>query len=95
MYNPLWIQFAGKHDYDKESAEKFSAIESFNNFSVGIFQWQMANSGKRMKRGKVVVRVVGPVNLKDKVFEVAESVVKHLDDGNWSSFDGRKTVTVK
>ena len=37
MYNSKDIQFVGKHDYDKESAEKFASWGG-NSFSVNIMQ---------------------------------------------------------
>ena len=48
-----------------------------------------------MKAAKGIVRVSGTPSNKDKVFEVCESIVAHLDAGNWSSLDGRKNVFVK
>lgn len=84
MYNPKDIQFVGKHDFDRD------IIEGWNiTFSVGIFQWILSADGKHMKKGKAKVRVSGLVIDKQRVFEVAESIVNDLDSGNW---DGRKTV---
>ena len=90
MYNPKDIQFVGKHDYDKESALTESGWNK--TFSVGIFKWEIKNNGKSMKKGKIIIRISGLVENKEKVFEMAESVVKKLDEGNW---DGRKSVVVK
>jgi hypothetical protein len=84
MYNAKDIQFVGKHDYDKESAEKMAS-----SFSVGIFQWVL---GKEMKPSKAVVRVSGSPLNKEKVFECCNKIVKDLDANIW---DGRKTVTIK
>lgn len=90
MYNSKDIQFVGKHDYDKQKA---LTEEGWNkNFSVGIFQWELKNSGKSMKKGKIIVRVSGLVENKEKVFAFAENVVTQLDAEAW---DGRKNVVVK
>lgn len=91
MYNTKDIQFVGKHDYDKESAERFSNWAE-KSFSVNIFQWALKSNGKEMKPTKGVVRVSGSPQNKEKVFAFCESVVKDLDSGTW---DGRKSVFVK
>lgn len=91
MYNQKDIQFAGKHDYDKQSAEVFANAVSFNSFSIGIFKWVLSNDGKRLKRGKVVVRIQAPTGKKEEAFKFAENVVNDLDNGTW---DGRKTVKI-
>ena len=92
MYNAKDIQFVGKHDYDKESAEKMASIRSINSFSVGLFQLVLKNNGKEMKPSKAVVRVYGGTFNKEKVFECCNKIVKDLDANIW---DGRKTVTIK
>lgn len=91
MYDPKNTVYVGQHDYDKESAEIMASKEWSKNFSVGIFQWQLKNNGKSMKRGKIVVRVTGSTSNKDSVFKMAELIVKKLDNNQW---DGRKTVSV-
>jgi hypothetical protein len=90
MYNEKDIQFAGKHDYDKESAIKFCSWGTAT-FSVNIFKWGLKSNGKSMKRLKCVVRVTGSPSNRHKVFEFCENVVKDLDAGIW---DGRKSVSV-
>lgn len=90
MYNPKDIQFVGKHDYNREEAEKYAAWGG-KSFSVNIFPWLLKSDGKSMKPGKGVVRVSGKPSDKEKVFEFCENVVKDLDTGIW---DGRKSVTV-
>lgn len=91
MYNKKDIQFFGKHDYDKESAERYASYNT-NTFSVNIFKWGMKSNGKEMKPLKCVVRVHGnPLNKKN-VFEVCENIIKDLDNNMW---DGRKSVFVK
>ena len=85
------IQFTGKHDYDKESAERYAAWGG-KSFSVNIFQWVMKRSKKEMKPSKCVVRVHGSPKDKDKVLATCERIVKELDGGNW---DGRKSIKVK
>ena len=91
MYNKKDIQFVGKHDYDKESAEKF-ALWGDKSFSVNIFKWGLKNNGKEMKPLKCVVRVLGSPAIKNKVFEEVEKIIALLDEGKW---DGRKSVSVK
>lgn len=91
MYNVKDIQFVGKHDYDKASAENFASW-SRKSFSVNIFKWELKSNKKEMKMGKGVVRVSGSPSVKEKVFAEAERIVNLLDAGQW---DGRKSVTVK
>ena len=91
MHNKKDIQFVGKHDYDKERAEKFASWEG-GSFSVNIFQWELKNSGKEMKKSKCVVRVSGRNVDKEKVFELCDKIVKDLDNNMW---DGRKTVSIR
>ena len=91
MYNVKDIQFVGKHDYDKASAENFASWNG-KSFSVNIFKWELKSNKKEMKMGKGVVRVSGSPSIKEKVFAEAERIVTLLDSGQW---DGRKSVTVK
>lgn len=91
MYNLKDIQFVGKHDYDKESAEKFASWNG-KSFSVNIFKWGLKTNGKEMKPLKCVVRVSGSPLNKEKVFESCENIIKDLDNGTWS---GKKSVIVK
>lgn len=91
MYNVKDIQFVGKHDYDKESAERYAYLGG-KSFSINIFQWGLKSNGKEMKPLKGVVRVSGSPSDKQNVFDEAEKIVKLLDDGKW---DGRKSVSVK
>jgi hypothetical protein len=91
MYNTKDIKIVGKHDYDKESAERFASWGG-KSFSVNVFQWGLKSNGKEMKPLKGVVRVSGrPIN-KEKVFAEVERIVNLLDAGKW---DGRKSVVVK
>lgn len=90
MYNTKDIRFTGNHDYDKENS--LSEAGWNKTFSVGIFKWELKSNGKSMKKGKIIVRVSGLVENKEKVFDYAEKVVKDLDSNLW---DGRKTVSVK
>lgn len=85
MYNPKDTQFVGKYDYDIESALKMSWMPSFNKFSVGIFQWEMKSNGKTMKRGKIKVRVVGECANRNKVFQIAEDIVRQMDNNTWDN----------
>lgn len=91
MYNVNEIQFVGKHDFDRESAEVMASNKSLKSFSVGIFKWELKSNGNQMKRGKVIVRVSGKTEDKDKVFYHSEKIVELLDCDEW---DGRKTVVV-
>ena len=90
MYNAKDIQFVGKHDYDKESA--LIDLGANKTFSVGIFKWYLKKDKKSMGKFAAKVRVSGLVENKDKVFEMADNVVKALDNNIW---DGRKSVVVK
>jgi len=92
MYNPKDIQFVGKHDYDKSSAESYAANKSFKTFSVNIFQWELQNNGKRMKKGKGKVRVSGSTDIPELVFKTVENIISELDLGTYT---GGKTVKVK
>ena len=92
MYNPKDIQFVGKHDYDKSSAESYASHKNFSSFSVNIFQWELQNNGKRMKKGKGKVRVSGSTDNSENVFKVVENIISDLDAGVYGGF---KTVKVK
>lgn len=87
MYNQKYIQFVGKHDYNKEIIPGPQ-----KTFSVGIFKWELKKDGKSMKKGKTIVRVSGLVTDKEKVFNFADNVVKDLDANLW---DGRKSINIK
>ena len=91
MYNPKDIQFVGKHDYDKSSAERYASYD-VQSFSVNIFKWGLKSNGKEMKPLKCVVRVSGSPSNKEKIFESCENIIKDLDNGTWS---GKKSVIVK
>lgn len=91
MYNVKDTQFVGKHDFDKESAEKFAGWGG-KSFSVNIFQWGLKTNKKEMKPLKCVVRVSGSPTAKEKVFSLCETIVQQLDNGTW---EGRKSVSVK
>lgn len=92
MYNSKDIQFVGKHDYNRESAELYASNPMFESFSVNIFQWELKSSGKSIKPSKGLVRVRGNTSDKQKVFEFCEIIVKELDEGTWN---GRRSITVK
>ena len=62
------------------------------SFSVGVFQWLPKTSGMGLKRSPAKVRVVGPMNEPEKVYEKAYWVAQQLDDG---SYKGPKRVVVK
>jgi len=91
MYNRKDIQFEGKHDFyplTKENSPSYAVL----SISTRIIKLQLRANGKSLKDSKCVVRVHGPLNLIDKINEMAEVIVKDLDEGNW---DGRKNVFVK
>ena len=90
MYNVKDIQFVGKYDYDKQSAEHFASWGG-NSFSIGIFQWLLKSNGKEMKRGKVIVRIHASPSQIEKAFETAEEIIRQLDAGKWT---GKKSVTI-
>ena len=79
MYSKKDIQFVGKHDFDKESAERYASCGG-NSFSVNIFKWGLKSNGKEMKPLKGVVRVSGSPLKKEKVFEFFDNAVKDLDN---------------
>ena len=91
MYNVKDTQFVGKHDFDKESAEKFAQWGG-DSFSINIFQWELKSDGKSMKRGKCVVRLKSTLSKLHMALLTAENIVDDLDKGIW---DGRKTVSLK
>ena len=94
MYNSKDIQFLGKHDFDRESAENFASWGG-KSFSINIFKWELKTNGKEMKRSKGIVRVSGSPRIKDKVFAESERVIQLLDSGTYFDIDGRKTINVK
>ena len=67
MYNVKDIQFVGKHDYDKENS--LSEGSWNKTFSVGIFKWELKNNGKSMKKGKIILRIYGLVENKEKLMK--------------------------
>jgi hypothetical protein len=91
MYNKKDVQFVGKHDFDKESAERFASWGG-NSFSVNIFKWGLKSNGKEMKPLKGVVRVHGCPNNKDVVFATCEKIIADLDNGK---YDGKKNIIIK
>lgn len=91
MYNPKYIQFAGKHDFDAEAAKKY-AVYGNKTFSVNIFKWGLKANGKSMKPLKCVVRVHGNPDNFDAVIKRCEEIVVLLDNNEWH---GAKSETVK
>lgn len=89
MYNQKDIQFEGKHDFKRITSSLGYETKSM---SVGIFKLLLRAGGKSLKESKAIVRVHGRPDNLDKINEMAEIVVKHLDCGNW---DGRYNVYVK
>jgi hypothetical protein len=92
MYNPKDIQFVGKHDFDREVAERYASISHFDTFSINIFKWGLKSNGKEMKPLKCAVRLRGKCSDKERMFAEAERIVAALDMGRWS---GKKSVTLK
>lgn len=92
MYNLKDTQFAGRHDWDQEKAEKESGYTTWLTFSINIFPLELRSNGKSLKQGKGKVRIIASHKDKKKAFEKAEEVVGLLDSGKW---DGGKTVRIK
>lgn len=80
---------AGRHGYEKSSIDQ----EGFwnNTFSIGTFKYVMTNDGKRVKKSKAIVRVVGKPSDSKKVYEKCDEIVSLLDN---LRYDGPKTVKV-
>ena len=91
MYNKKDIKFAGKHDYNKASADWF-ALWNGKTFSINVFKWELKTNRKEMKPSKCIVRICGSPAVKEKVFAEADRIVSLLDDGQWQ---GKKYVKIK
>lgn len=89
MYNPKDITNVGKFDFDKEKCITESGWNK--SFSVGIYKWELKGSGGSLKKGKILVRVTGLVEDKERVFETAQNIVMQLKCGTWS---GKKSIKV-
>lgn len=63
----------------------------FLTFSVGIFPILPKSGGKGTKKGKSIVRVVGPTSKPELVYAKAREIVDLLDAGKYT---GPKRVTV-
>ena len=76
----------GKHGYEGACAPGGGVSCSWNQetFSVGIFEWVPRSCGKGVKRGKVKVRVSGPVDMPERVYARADAVVAELDAGTYT-----------
>ena len=61
-------------------------------FSVRIFQWVVTRKGDKLKESTAKVCVVGAPKEADKVYQMADDIVKLLDDGLYT---GCKNVYVK
>lgn len=83
------VRIIGLYDYNTHLISVNSIV--YRTFSVGIFKWVAARSG-RLKKGRSEVRVSGLVKNKENVFKVVSEVRSKLQAGTWS---GPKTVKVK
>lgn len=90
MYQKEWTQFAGRHDYDEVSARKFAGY-GMQTFSINIFKWGLSSSGKTLKKGACIVRVIASPKNSDAAFKKAANIVEQLDSGTWS---GMKVVRI-
>jgi hypothetical protein len=79
-----------KHGY--AAACSAEAGWSYRTFSYGIFPLVSTADGKRVKRGKVVVRVVGSVANAAAVEAEARRICNALEAGTYA---GPKRVTVR
>jgi hypothetical protein len=85
----------GKHYFEGACAPdgKYNHNIHFLTFSVGIFEWVSKSGNARQgKKGKVKVRVSGPITKQNFVNVTASYIVLRLDSGN---YDGPKKVRVK
>lgn len=85
---------AGMHAFEGNCApgDTPKGPNTFSSFSLGIFEWVPKASGKGVKRGKVKVRVSGPMSNPRLVYARAREIVKQLDKG---TYNGTKHVQVK
>jgi hypothetical protein len=74
------------------SCDPKGSIQLFETFSIGFFQLVPRKSGKGMKRGRVIYRLYGPCNQRDRMFARAEQIVQMLDSG-WNP--GKKSERLK
>ena len=81
----------GTHGYSSGCDPRGQRHMSYQTFSVGVFQWVPKKVGKGCKKGKVLVRVVGPCSARDAVFSRAKDIALLLDVG---AYKGAKRVTL-
>lgn len=79
----------GKHDFGGSCLDHNSTW--CNTASVGCFEWLRASCGQ-LKRGKVKVRVSGPIHMADQIKAKAEEICNQLDAGTYT---GPKNVRIK
>ena len=73
VYKHGW---SGRGDPRKEKG-RFN----FVIFSVGCFQWVVRAHGKGLKKGKVIIRIIGNSSDTERVYEMADLVCRQLDKG--------------
>lgn len=85
---------ARRHDFSGacEPVDGITRGGAYNTFSLGIFEWVACKDPSFLKRGKVKVRVSGPVSKADAVRATAAEIVSALDAG---TYNGPKRVKVK
>lgn len=49
----------GRYDFDGACAPHNNPHGNYHNFTLGIFEWEAKSGGKGLKRGKILVRVMG------------------------------------
>ncbi len=67
-----WTPTAGLWDYDGACRPGTTSMWN-ETFSVGVFQWVYKASGKGLKRGKTVKRIIGTVENPEAVYAKAEA----------------------
>jgi hypothetical protein len=81
-----------KHEFDGSLKPGQHTSAYVQTFSVGCYELVPRADGKGTKRGKVKVRVSGPVSDPSAVYTKAEEILQALDAGVYS---GPKTVRVR
>lgn len=87
---------AGKCGLNSGCDPKNHVYSTHETFSIGVFRW-VPRSGKPPKKGAAIVRVVGPVTLRDAVFARANAVADEIErcDAEGKDYTGLKYIRVK
>jgi len=82
-----------KHKFDGHfEPEKTKGFLGIETFSVGCYELVPRKSGEGTKRGKVKVRVAGPLSRPHDVYRKASEICAQIDAGTYT---GPKNVRVK